>query len=243
LYEIVSFQGNPTCGNQIDANVTAQVATVMDKNNCYYGSSGGWVDVKTNFNNSVYNHRNISFKIDVDPIRGESDNPAGNIKYDVNDAQLYIEYYFTCVNSGYCPSSDFCNASGTHLCYTDLPYGAYCEGVAVDNDNYACQNNNCQFDDFDGAGHYCVESNRCVHNGTRYYTGDIHCLGNSWYKTCEGTTWSSQTNCSYGCADGTGCATTTTTTITTTTTTTTTTISGTPNILINPTTLTHRRIV
>jgi hypothetical protein len=235
FYEIGEVDASPTCRSNLDADVRDTISVLMTKTSCDY-SGGDWRTITDNFAAAVNNQSNLSFKIDISPARGDDDAPTTSFSYNINDNKLEIEYYFTCTSSNNCPETQYCEDLTTDLCELDLDYGDDCEDVAVDDDDYACENENCQYDDFDGSGHYCTEDNKCLHNGDRFNNGYIHCADDDSYtKTCQGTTWSSSTACSYGCDEGTGCATTTTTSSTTTT--------LAPDISINPGSLTFRRYV
>ncbi|MBD3416359.1 MAG: hypothetical protein GF416_04390 [Candidatus Altiarchaeales archaeon] len=223
LYEVTEFEGTPACeGENAPDKVGVSIATLMSD---YYCAGTKEKDITDEFTTAVENEQNISFQIDLDPSRNSTYEPTYDIKYDISDSNLYIEYWFDCEVYDDCADpSEFCWDDSGGLCQDDLQYGESCEDIATDNDNYACQNNNCELDDFDGLGAYCTEDNKCTHDGTQYTTGQIHCnqtTGNSYWKNCTGTNWSTQTNCTYGCTENTGCATTTTTTTTSTTTTTT----------------------
>jgi hypothetical protein len=176
----------------------------------------------------------LAFKLDLDPPNRYNDYPVGgNAGYYISrtSEDLYIEYYFTCYDSGDCPNDEFCLDSSTDMCWADHSDGENCEDKAVDNDDYACEHGVCEFDGFDGSEHYCSNGTACVHDYTLYDYGVWHCEGSDWAKQCQGSgDWGVQINCGWGCDEGTGCATTTTTT---TTTSTTTTIA--PNINVNPT--------
>lgn len=209
LCEINAFSGSPSCEGQQDNWVKSNLTTLM-KNNVVCDVDDT-IDVTSNFNSAVTNNYNLSFKVDVQPARNMTDNPSSDIYYTVSPTDLTISYAYRCSSSSDCPSTDFCNASTTHLCQPDLYYGVNCQGVAADNDSLACPNNNCQLDDFDGVGKFCTESGKCVNDGNRYDTYYVHCNNTYGYKTCQGSTlWSSYTPCTYGCNETVGCVTTTT---------------------------------
>jgi len=177
----------------------------------------------------------LAFKLDMDPPNNWNDDPVGSSAgYYISrySDDLYIDYQFTCYDSGDCPSDEFCLDSYTDICWADYPDGYNCEDKATDNDDYACVNGVCEYDGFDGAGYFCSDGVKCVSDYELFDYGIWHCEGSSWAKQCGSNgDWGSQTNCDYGCDEGTGCATTTTTS-TTTSTTTTTTLA--PNIQITP---------
>jgi len=211
-------------------------SSIMDKNNCYCDFHGCSRTITTYFDDAVSIGADMGFELDISPARNDTDKPSGNIYYNVYDNEIKLRYAYHCSETPDCPGDEFCKAGSPDLCEEDLPYNASCEGVAVDDDNEACPTNHCRYDDFDGSGHYCTHSNVCVNDGIPYSHDYIHCEGSSWYKTClTNDTWSTQTNCGWGCDEGTGCATTTTTTSTTTTIIVTTTLP--PNILVTPTQL------
>lgn len=207
LYEIVDF-GTPSCEGSDDDNVTDSIEILMTDDVC---TTSKCIDITNNFQSAVNNQTDISFKIDINPARNDTFQPSSDIRYSLDENDIHIAYNFTCDHSSECKIAEFCKDASTDYCEDDLDYGGYCEGIEVNGDDEeACpdEHEDCQYDDFDESGYYCVEANKCVHNGTRFDQGDIHCYGDSWYKTCQADeTWTTKTNCSFGCEDGTGCLT------------------------------------
>jgi hypothetical protein len=228
LYVVGDIGLNPSCEGAYSYGGLFY-PDVMTRDNCSTWPDGIWIDVKYNFSNAVNNRQNLSFKIDNHPWRNKTDQPSSSIVYNIVDDALAIRYAFRCANSSQCPASDFCNDTYMPVCDTDLAYNASCDGVAVDNDSLACQNGNCQIDDFDGSGKYCTETGKCVNDAVPYDPGYVHCNSTYGYKTCQDDTlWSSYTPCDWTCNETIGCVTTTTLA---------------PNIQILPSTLTYRRNV
>lgn len=232
MSNIDEFSSSASCGDNPDNQNPSALRSMMTDDSCP-GSIKDDTLITTELEDSLSTDDYIAFKLDISPTLGTSEGPSNTYSFEISESDLELEYYFDCTDYSDCPSTEYCDDDTTDLCLNDLDYGDDCEDVAVDDDDYACENNNCQQDDFDNSGYYCTETNKCIHNGNRYDTGDIHCADDDSYsKNCTGTTWSTQTNCTIGCTEGTGCITTTTTT---------TTLA--PNISVIPASLTFRRYV
>ena len=206
---VSGFTSQDNCSSHPDNQVIQNyIRKVMEKDDCP-GSSQGDDNVKTILQDRLDAGDNyFAFKLDIHPTLGDMESPASDYSFELYQSSLELEYQFTCTNSNDCPTTEYCEETGsTDLCEPDLSYGDYCENLAVDDDDHACQNDNCQADDFDNNGKYCTETGKCVHNGTRYNDGTVHCINSTSYKTCTTGRWSTSTNCQQGyeCTDPNGC--------------------------------------
>ncbi|MBD3262669.1 MAG: hypothetical protein GF334_13535 [Candidatus Altiarchaeales archaeon] len=238
LYHIEEFSSSDDCSDHPDDQEISYIRTMMDDDTCY-GSTKEYDTVTSLLEDRMGDTDDyFAFKLDIYPATEADEDPNCTYSFEMSESNLELEYYFECDDYTECPPTEYCKDDVPDICDLDLDYGDACEDIAVgDEDDYACPNNNCQEDDFDGSGAYCTYNSMCVHNGANYSSGLLHCATDgSYHKTCQGdTTWTTSTSCSYGCTEGVGCVTTTTTTTTTTT--------LAPDININPTSLTFERYV